>query len=143
MSFTHRRTVTIEWGDCDAAGIVFYPRYFAMFDASAHALFAAALGYRKPAMIARFSIVGVPMVDTRSRFHVPSTFGDDVTIESKVTKFGRSSIDLEHRLYRDGEILGVECWETRVWAAPDPERPNAIKGVPVPAEVRVAQRHPD
>jgi 4-hydroxybenzoyl-CoA thioesterase len=141
MSFVHRRVVTIEWGDCDAAAIVFYPRYFAMFDASAHALFAAALGYRKPAMIARFGIIGVPMVDTRSRFHVPSTFGDDVTIESTVTKFGRSSIDLQHRLYREGEVLGVECWETRVWAAPDPARPGAIKGVPVPAEVRAALGH--
>jgi len=26
-------TQTIEWGDCDPAGIVFYPRYFAYFDA--------------------------------------------------------------------------------------------------------------
>ena len=32
----NRRIVRIEWGDCDPAGIVFYPRYFAMFDASTH-----------------------------------------------------------------------------------------------------------
>ncbi len=32
--FTNRRTVRIEWGDCDPAGIVFYPRYIAMFDHS-------------------------------------------------------------------------------------------------------------
>ena len=38
----NRRRVRIEWGDCDPAGIVFYPRYFAMFDASTHALFEAA-----------------------------------------------------------------------------------------------------
>ena len=141
MAFVNRRVVTSDWGDCDAAGIVFYPRYFAMFDGSTHALFAAALGYRKPAMIARFGIVGVPMVDTRARFLVPSTFGDDVTIESQVTKFGRSSIDLLHRLYREGGVLGIECWETRVWAAPDPSRAGAIKGVPVPAEVRAALGH--
>ena len=24
----NRRTIRIEWGDCDPAGIVFYPRYF-------------------------------------------------------------------------------------------------------------------
>ena len=40
----NRRAVAIEWGDCDPAGIVFYPRYFAMFDASTAALFAHALG---------------------------------------------------------------------------------------------------
>jgi hypothetical protein len=29
----NRRTIRIEWGDCDPAGIVFYPRYFEWFDA--------------------------------------------------------------------------------------------------------------
>src|ERR671916_83670 len=38
------RRLVIEWGDCDPAGIVFYPRYFAMFDASTAALFARAFG---------------------------------------------------------------------------------------------------
>ncbi len=42
MGLVNRRAVTIEWGDCDPAGIVFYPRYFAMFDASTAALFAVA-----------------------------------------------------------------------------------------------------
>ncbi len=32
--FSNTRTLRIEWGDCDPAGIVFYPRYFAMFDTS-------------------------------------------------------------------------------------------------------------
>ena len=41
------RKVRIEWGDCDPAGIVFYPRYFEMFDASTSALFERALGMTK------------------------------------------------------------------------------------------------
>ena len=41
------RQVEIEWGDCDAAGIVFYPRYFAMFDASTAYLFEKATGMKK------------------------------------------------------------------------------------------------
>ena len=31
--------VRIEWGDCDPAGIIFYPRYFEFFDAWTAALF--------------------------------------------------------------------------------------------------------
>jgi len=61
--FVNRRTVRIEWGDCDAAGIVFYPRYFAMFDASTHHLFEAA-GWKKKELIREFAIIGTPMVDT-------------------------------------------------------------------------------
>ena len=31
---TNIRNVRIEWCDCDPAGIIFYPRYFEMFDTS-------------------------------------------------------------------------------------------------------------
>jgi len=33
------RIVRVQWGDCDPAGIVFYPRYFEWFDASTILLF--------------------------------------------------------------------------------------------------------
>jgi len=132
--FVNTRTITIEWGDCDPAGIVYYPRYFAMFDASTAALFAAALGYNKHAMLARFNIIGFPMVDTGARFMVPSKFGDVVTIESTITKFGRSSFEIGHKLMR-GDVLAIEAHEKRVWAAQDPENPGRIKGVPIPNEV--------
>ena len=32
--FSNKRPYRIEWQDWDPAGIVFYPRYFAMFDTS-------------------------------------------------------------------------------------------------------------
>lgn len=133
----HRRPVTIEWGDCDAAGIVFYPRYFAMFDGSTACLFAAVLGMRKRAMLAAFGIVGIPMVDTRATFHVPSSYGDDVVIESHVERFGRSSFDVRHRLMKGG-VLGAEGWEKRVWAGPHPDDAARIKAVPIPEKVIAA-----
>ena len=40
-SFTNTRTVRIEWGDCDPAGIIFYPTYFKIFDNATAALFEA------------------------------------------------------------------------------------------------------
>ena len=98
--FVNRRSVTIEWGDCDPAGIVFYPRYFAMFDASTAHLFAAALGYDKFALRQRFGIVGFPMVDTSAKFIMPSRYGETVTIESAISRFGRSSFGITHRLLR-------------------------------------------
>ena len=44
--FVHRRDVQIQWGDCDPANIVYYPRYFEMFDDSTSILFEAA-GFSK------------------------------------------------------------------------------------------------
>ena len=66
----NRRIVRIEWADCDPAGIVYYPRYFAMFDTSTHHLFEAA-GWKKRDLLKAFDIVGYPMVDTRAQFIIP------------------------------------------------------------------------
>ena len=39
MGMLVKRARRIQWGDCDPAGIVFYPRYFEIFDASTTAMF--------------------------------------------------------------------------------------------------------
>jgi 4-hydroxybenzoyl-CoA thioesterase len=136
-SFTHRRTVRIEWGDCDPAQIVFYPRYFAMFDGATQELFRAALGKPKIEWAREHGIIGIPMVDTRAKFIVPSRYGDDIDFESRVSRFGGSSFDVEHKVWR-GSTLAIEGFETRVWAGPDPSRPGAIKGVKIPDVVKAA-----
>jgi len=130
----NRRAVRIEWGHCDPAGIVFYPRYFEMFDASTQYLFERA-GWRKPDLIREFGVIGYPMVDTRAKFIIPSAFGDDIVIESRVAQFGVSSFNVEHRVFKpdeSGERLAIEAWETRVWAGPHPDDPKRLKSRPIP-----------
>jgi 4-hydroxybenzoyl-CoA thioesterase len=128
----NRRTIRIEWGDCDPAGIVFYPRYFEWFDACAAALFEAA-GFLRGDLVARQGMV-IPMVDTRSRFLIPSRFGDELTVETTVTRLGRSSFDVQHRVLK-GRDLAVECSETRVWARIDPTGAERMKSQPIPEAV--------
>ena len=128
------RQVEIEWGDCDAAGIVFYPRYFAMFDASTAYLFEKALGMKKIAWTGKYGIVGIPMVDTGAKFIVPSRYGDVITIETRAVDIRRSSFDIEHHVLKDGRPA-IEGRETRVWAGRDPEDASRIKAVPIPEEV--------
>ena len=128
------RDVEIEWGDCDAAGIVFYPRYFAMFDGSTGYLLEKALGMKKIAWTKHFGIVGIPMVDTGAKFIIPSRYGDVIRIESQATDIRRSSFDIQHRVYK-GDALAIEAHETRVWAGKDPANPERIKGYPIPDEV--------
>ena len=137
-TLVNRRLLTIEWGQCDPAGIVFYPRYFEIFDACTAALFAAALGMAKPGWTRKFGILGIPMVDTRARFHAPSAHGEEVTVESRVTAFRRSSFDVEHRLLRADGTLGVEGLETRVWTARDRADPARLRSVPIPPELVAA-----
>jgi 4-hydroxybenzoyl-CoA thioesterase len=130
----NKRTVRITWGDCDPAGIVYYPRYFEMFDESTVALFERALGMTKYQSQKEFDFAGYPMVDTRAKFSIPNRYGDDVEIESTIAEFRRSSFDIQHRMLKDGQ-LSVECSETRVWVGRDPADASKIKAVPIPQAV--------
>ncbi len=135
----NRRDLEIEWGDCDAAGIVFYPRYFAMFDASTAYLLEKATGMKKIAWAKKYGIVGTPMVDTGATFKIPSRYGDVITIETTAGAIRRSSFDVTHKVFK-GEALAIEAHETRVWAGRDPQNPDRIKGFPIPDEVVAALR---
>jgi 4-hydroxybenzoyl-CoA thioesterase len=129
-----RRTLTIEWGHCDPAGIVFNPRFFEMFDASSWLLFEAALGVRPQELAKAYGIIGIALVDARANFIKPARFGDTVEIASRVGEFRRSSFDVEHKLSVNDE-LAVDGQETRVWAVRDKADPEKIATASIPAEV--------
>jgi len=131
----NRRDVRIEWGDCDPMGIVYFPRYLAMFDDSTAHLFERATGMTKFKLVETYGITGFPMVDVRARFLVPSRYGDDIVIESTIAEFRRSSFDVRHRVLKSGE-LAVEGFETRVWVGRHASEPGRFKSQPIPREVR-------
>ena len=138
---SNARTVRIEWGDCDPAGIVFYPRYMAMFDHSTTLLIERTLGMSKHQIYENYEFAGYPVVENRARFLVPTRFGDDVVIETTLGAVRRSSFDLTHRLSLDG-ALAVEGFETRVWVARDPTRPGGFKAQPIPPDIVARFRSP-
>ncbi len=132
-NITNRKTIHIEWGDCDPAQIVHFPRYFAYFDACTAGLFKK-VGLPKRKMLKTYGIIGIPLVDVRASFMVPSRFSDTVVVESVVTEWRRSSFSVRHRLFNKG-VLAVECFEIRVWAAASEVDPERIESKPVPREV--------
>jgi 4-hydroxybenzoyl-CoA thioesterase len=131
--FVNRRDVQIQWGDCDPANIVYYPRYFSMFDDSTSVLFETA-GFSKQDLVHKYGLVGIPMVDTRAKFYIPSTYGDWITIETKIESIKRSSFEVKHNVYK-GEDLAIEAFETRVLVGRDPNNPEKLKSAPFPAEM--------
>ena len=134
MPFVVRRQLTVEWGHCDPAGIVFNPRFFEIFDASSWLLFEAALGVKPQDLARTFGIVGIALVDAKANFLKPVKFGDRIEIASRVAAFRRSSFDVEHRLTVGSEVA-VEGAETRVWAVRDKSDPHKIAAVAIPEDV--------
>jgi 4-hydroxybenzoyl-CoA thioesterase len=131
--FTRTTKVEIQFGDCDPAGIVYYPNYFRFFDNATAALLSSAFAMHKRNWLDHFGIAGIPMVDTGARFIKPSRFGDVVDIRSEIAELGRSSFSVKHTLLRDGEIA-IEAHEKRVWVVRD--EAGGIRSAPLPEDVR-------
>ncbi|MBZ5523933.1 MAG: acyl-CoA thioesterase [Acidobacteriia bacterium] len=130
----NRKSIHIEWGDCDPGGIVYFPRYFEYCDACTNALFERA-GLPKREMLETYGIAGIPLVESQARFFIPSRFGDTVVVESCVNKWGRSSFSVHHRLFRN-DALAAEVVEKRVWVAPSRRKSKLFEGRAIPPAVK-------
>jgi len=134
MPLSNRYEVSVEWGDCDPAGIVYYPCYFRWIDQATFRLFLAAGLTRDDVSSGQWK-QGTPLVAAECSFRRPSQHGEKLTIESHVEKFGRSSFTVRH-VFRDasGEVA-AEGTETRIWARKEGNA-RSLKAVPIPEDVR-------
>ena len=135
MSRIHTLSVTVEFGDCDPAQIVYYPNFFRWMDASSRHYFAAA-GVRLWHELERATgILGTPIVHTQTSFVRPASYGDRIEIDSEVVEWRSKSFLMRHRIRRGSELL-VECDEVRVFARRVDGNPLKIQAVPVPEDIR-------
>src|SRR5258705_13889379 len=76
---------TIEWGDCDEAGIVFYPNYFYWFDCT-YQRWLRQYGLSQRELRRRFQSV-TPLVDVGAQFVGPARYDDELRIRAEVTEW--------------------------------------------------------
>lgn len=91
----------VRFAHIDAAGIVFYPRYFEMMNAAIEDYFAKEIGVDfKVIHVDR--ALGVPVVSVKSEFFAPSRLCDALQFHLTVEKVGRSSAEF---------VVDVRCGE--------------------------------
>ncbi|MDQ3811645.1 MAG: acyl-CoA thioesterase [Chloroflexota bacterium] len=129
--------VQVGWGDCDPAGIVFYPRFYAWMDMSSHVL-ARAMGIPREAMLPpNRDLLGFPVVATQAQYLLPARLEDVLEVRTWVTRVGRSSLSLRHEVVRVGggaDELLVRGREDRVFIQ------HAADGTLQPREITPAMR---
>ena len=135
MSRIHTLSVTVEFGDCDPAQIVYYPNFFRWMDAASRHYFAAAGVPPWHELEKTTGVIGTPIVSTDTSFVRPASYGDRIEIDSEVVEWRSKSFVMRHRIRRGSELL-VECNEVRVFATRVDGNPLKIKAAPVPADVR-------
>ncbi|QYK41548.1 MAG: acyl-CoA thioesterase [Paracoccaceae bacterium] len=89
---TWLRDNPVEFNHCDPAGIVFYPRYFEMTNATVENFFREVIGFPFARMVAEGR--GVPTARIAIDFTAPSRLGEVLTFSLDVTRLGRTSVTL-------------------------------------------------
>jgi 4-hydroxybenzoyl-CoA thioesterase len=134
MAFVSQHEVTVEWGDCDPAGIVYYPSYFRWCDQATHRLLRAA-GITRNEIHGGQWKEGTPLVAAECAFKRASQPGEKLVVESHISRFGRSSFTISH-VFRDASgAIAAEGSETRIWARKDGDA-RSLKAVPIPDDVK-------
>ena len=129
----------VSWGDCDPAGIIFYPTYFRWFDAATWALFGS-VGRGLKTMIE--SGYCMPLVGAQCEFVRPAEPGDRCEVRSRIARWGGKSFVVVHEVVRaDGTIL-ARGEETRVWGRHLAGRGSPMKGEPISEELKALFRAP-
>ena len=134
---TTRYEVAVEFGDCDPAGIVFFPNFLRWIDAAGRHYFVSCGVPPWHDTEATHGILGTPIVDVQARFLKPATYGDRLAIESWVATWRNRSFVMQHVVRRGKDVL-VEATEVRIFAKRVAGERGRIEAVPIPAFVRDA-----
>jgi YbgC/YbaW family acyl-CoA thioester hydrolase len=129
--------VQLQWGECDPAGIVFYPTYFRWFDSATWNMFAEA-GYHAKRMRAEHR--AMPLVAAGCDFRHPAEQEDRAEVRSRILRWGGKSFMVGHQVVRDDGTVLAEGSETRVWGRYASGPGSPLKGEPIGEELKALFR---
>jgi 4-hydroxybenzoyl-CoA thioesterase len=125
-----RKQVLVRFGDCDPAGIVFYPRYFEMFNNLVEDWHREALQFSFSEIVTTRSW-GLPTVHLEADFVAPTRFGEVLSASLSVREIGATSVSLDILLQAPDGADRVRGKVVLVWI----DR-RVTRSIPIPDEVR-------
>jgi 4-hydroxybenzoyl-CoA thioesterase len=137
-TITH--TVRVEFGDCDPAGIVWFPNFFRWIDAASRHFFTQCGVPRWAELEKATGVLGTPLVSITTNFLKTASYGDTLLVHSHIAEWHDKSFVQRYRIVRtrpDGnEDVILECDEVRIFATRREDGKNGIRAVAVPADIR-------
>lgn len=127
--------LAVMFGDCDPAGIVFFPNFLKWMDASSHHFFTSCGVPPFRELERTRGIVGHPLLEVQTRFFQPATYGDHLEVITSVVQW-REKVFLHTHEVRKGSVLLCEGTETRTFVVRHPTDPQKIKSIPVPEDIK-------
>jgi len=131
----HVHLVAVQFGDCDPAGIVFFPNFSRWMDQSSLAFFMACGVPPWRELVKTRGIIGTPLLEIHTRFMKPATYGETIEVHTSVEEWMLKTFRHRHRVFRGDELL-CEGTELRAFCIRDPNDPDRIRAIPVPDDIR-------
>lgn len=137
MSKKTTMNVDVRFGDCDPAGIVFFPQFHRWMDAASLHFFMSCGIPPWHVLEQRNGIIGTPLLELHTRFIQSATYGEQLTIHTHIEAW-RPKVFVQKHVVMRGDDLICEGLETRIFCKRDPNDRRKIRGVPVPEDIRLA-----
>ena len=135
MSKFHRYSVQVQFGDCDPAGIVFFPNFSRWMDEASLAFFMACGVPPWRELVKTRGIIGTPLLEIHTRFMRPATYGETIEVHTTVEEWMAKTFRHRHVVKRGDTVL-CEGTEVRAFCIKDPQDPERIKAIPVPEDIK-------
>ena len=139
MSKTVVYPVEVMFGDCDPAGIVFFPNFSKWMDAASLNFFVQCGVPPWRELVKTTGIIGTPLLEIHTKIFKPATYGERLQVHTSVTEWREKVFIHQHRVMRGDDLL-CEGSETRAFCIRHPDDPSRIKAIAVPADIRIRCR---
>jgi 4-hydroxybenzoyl-CoA thioesterase len=135
MGKTTTMEVEIRFGDCDPAGIVFFPRYHRWMDAASLHFFMTCGVPAWHLQEQATGIIGTPLLEHHARFVKSATYGEHLTISTCIEEWQRKVFIQKHTVTRGDELI-CESTETRAFCVRDAHDRRRIHAIAIPQDIR-------
>ena len=141
MPRTTTHTVHVSFGDCDPAGIVFFPNFCHWMDTASLAFFMQCGVPPWRELEKTRGIVGTPLLEINTKFFKAATYGETLTITTHVEEWRNKVVVQLHRITRaraDGAAPDLICEgrEVRAFVVRDAHDRDRLRAIEVPDDIR-------
>jgi 4-hydroxybenzoyl-CoA thioesterase len=141
MSRTTTYTVQVTFGDCDPAGIVFFPNFSRWMDTASLSFFMQCGVPPWRELEKTRGIVGTPLLEINTKFMKSATYGETLIVHTHVEEWRAKVIVQMHRITRaradGGNDVICEGREVRAFVKRDADDRDRLRAIAVPEDIRL------
>jgi 4-hydroxybenzoyl-CoA thioesterase len=134
MSKTVVHKVEVAFGDCDPAGIVFFPNFSRWMDTASLNFFMQCGVPPWRELVKTRGIIGTPLLEIHTRFLKTATYGQTLEVHTSVIEW-RNKVFIHDHQIRRGDDLICQGTETRAFCIRHPDDPDRIQVIQPPADL--------